>query len=210
MSALSKPPPRSGSTPSPTCASTARRISDPLITLRRSIAICNRPQNGYDVARDSSQFPLPPRCQSLPVPDAYANRRLKACPDRVCVYFDAELIAQPCQRRRHRSRKGPLPGSCGRSRSKADLAPRLSGRADRGRGSPAREPRNRAPHQPPASPTSRSVRIGTDLPGNVIRFDGFATTSRQRSGRWFKLSSTGFLVDGNLTQTQAAKRGSYR
>jgi transposase len=59
------------------------------------------PQNRYDVARTttvraSSQFRITLDANRYSVPAAYAHRRLtvKAYPDRVCVYFDAELIAR--------------------------------------------------------------------------------------------------------------------
>ena len=61
--------------------------------------------NRYDVARTttaraSSQFRITLDANRYSVPAAYAHRRLivKAYPDRVCIYFDAELIA-----RHHRS-----------------------------------------------------------------------------------------------------------
>ena len=57
--------------------------------------------NRYDVARTttaraSSQFRITLDANRYSVPAAYAHRRLtvKAYPDRVCVYFDAELIAR--------------------------------------------------------------------------------------------------------------------
>jgi transposase len=59
------------------------------------------PQNRYDVActttaRASSQFRITLDTNRYSVPAAYAHRRLtvKAYPDRVCIYFDAELIAR--------------------------------------------------------------------------------------------------------------------
>ena len=59
------------------------------------------PQNRYDVARTataraSSQFRITLDANRYSVPAAYAHRRLtvKAYPDRVCIYFDAELIAR--------------------------------------------------------------------------------------------------------------------
>ena len=59
------------------------------------------PQNRYDVARTttahaSSQFRITLDTNRYSVPAAYAHRRLtvKAYPNRVCIYFDAELIAQ--------------------------------------------------------------------------------------------------------------------
>lgn len=59
------------------------------------------PQNRYDVAhtataRASSQFRITLDANHYSVPAAYAHRRLtvKAYPDRVCIYFDAELIAR--------------------------------------------------------------------------------------------------------------------
>jgi transposase len=59
------------------------------------------PQNRYDVARTataraSSQFRITFDANRYSVPAAYAHRRLtvKAYPDRVCIYFDAELIAR--------------------------------------------------------------------------------------------------------------------
>jgi len=59
------------------------------------------PQNRYDVAhtataRASSQFRITFDANRYSVPAAYAHRRLtvKAYPDRVCIYFDAELIAR--------------------------------------------------------------------------------------------------------------------
>jgi transposase len=59
------------------------------------------PQNRYDVARTttaraSSQFRIALDTNRYSVPAAYAHRRLtvKAYPDRVCIYFDAELIAR--------------------------------------------------------------------------------------------------------------------
>jgi transposase len=57
--------------------------------------------NRYDVARTtttiaSSQFRITLDANRYSVPAAYAHRRLtvKAYPDRVCIYFDAELIAR--------------------------------------------------------------------------------------------------------------------
>jgi transposase len=57
--------------------------------------------NPYDVARTSttiasSQFRITLDTNAYSVPCAYAHRRLtlKAYPDRVCIYFDAELIAR--------------------------------------------------------------------------------------------------------------------
>ena len=59
------------------------------------------PQNRYDVARTttaraSSQFRITLDTNRYSVPATYAHRRLtvKAYPDRVCIYFDAELIAR--------------------------------------------------------------------------------------------------------------------
>jgi hypothetical protein len=59
------------------------------------------PKNRYDVActttaRASSQFRITLDTNRYSVPAAYAHRRLtvKAYPDRVCIYFDAELIAR--------------------------------------------------------------------------------------------------------------------
>jgi transposase len=59
------------------------------------------PQKRYDVARTtivraSSQFRITLDANRYSVPAAYAHRRLtvKAYPDRVCIYFDAELIAR--------------------------------------------------------------------------------------------------------------------
>ena len=59
------------------------------------------PQNRYDVActttaRASSQFRITLDTNRYSVPAAYAHRRVtvKAYPDRVCIYFDAELIAR--------------------------------------------------------------------------------------------------------------------
>jgi transposase len=58
-------------------------------------------ENRYDVARTttvraSSQFRITLDTNRYSVPAAYAHRRLtvKAYPDRVCIYFDAELIAR--------------------------------------------------------------------------------------------------------------------
>jgi transposase len=58
-------------------------------------------ENRYDVARAataraSSQFRITLDTNRYSVPAAYAHRRLtvKAYPDRVCIYFDAELIAR--------------------------------------------------------------------------------------------------------------------
>jgi len=58
-------------------------------------------ENRYDVARTataraSSQFRITLDANRYSVPAAYAHRRLivKAYPDRVCIYFDAELIAR--------------------------------------------------------------------------------------------------------------------
>ena len=58
-------------------------------------------ENRYDVARTataraSSQFRITLDANRYSVPAAYAHRRLtvKEYPDRVCVYFDAELIAR--------------------------------------------------------------------------------------------------------------------
>jgi transposase len=58
-------------------------------------------QNRYDVARTattraSSQFRITFDANRYSVPPAYAHRRLtvKAYPDRVCIYFDTELIAR--------------------------------------------------------------------------------------------------------------------
>jgi transposase len=58
-------------------------------------------ENRYDVARTttaraSSQFRITCDANRYSVPAAYAHRRLtlKAYPDRVCIYFDAELIAR--------------------------------------------------------------------------------------------------------------------
>jgi transposase len=58
-------------------------------------------ENRYDVARTataraSSQFRITLDANQYSVPSAYAHRRLtvKAYPDRVCIYFDAELIAR--------------------------------------------------------------------------------------------------------------------
>jgi len=59
------------------------------------------PQNHYDVARTtttiaSSQFRITLDTNRYSVPCAYAHRRLtvKAYPDRICIYFDTELIAR--------------------------------------------------------------------------------------------------------------------
>jgi hypothetical protein len=69
------------------------------------------PQNRYDVActttaRASSQFRITLDTNRYSVPAAYAHRRLtvKAYPDRVCIYFDAELIARH-QRSRAREQR---------------------------------------------------------------------------------------------------------
>jgi len=58
-------------------------------------------ENRYDVARTttaraSSQFRITLDTNRYSVPVAFAHRRLtvKAYPDRVCIYFDAELIAR--------------------------------------------------------------------------------------------------------------------
>ena len=58
-------------------------------------------QNRYDVARTattraSNQFRITFDANRYSVPAAYAHRRLtvKAYPDRVCIYFDTELIAR--------------------------------------------------------------------------------------------------------------------
>jgi transposase len=58
-------------------------------------------QHRYDVARPtttraSSQFRITLDTNRYSVPHAYAHRRLtvKAYPDRVCIYFDTELIAR--------------------------------------------------------------------------------------------------------------------
>jgi transposase len=58
-------------------------------------------ENRYDVARTttaraSSQFRITLDANRYSVPAAYAHRRLtvKAYPDRVCIYFDAALIAR--------------------------------------------------------------------------------------------------------------------
>jgi transposase len=58
-------------------------------------------ENRYDVARTttaraSSQFRIMLDTNRYSVPAAYAHRRVivKAYPDRVCIYFDAELIAR--------------------------------------------------------------------------------------------------------------------
>ena len=87
--------------PSQTCASMAnqRRPVDLLEQERPHLGSLN--PHPYDVAHTStsvasSQFRITLDTDRYSVPAAYAHRRLtiKAYPDRVCVYFDNQLIAR--------------------------------------------------------------------------------------------------------------------
>ena len=113
----STPPHRSGSTPSPTCASTAKRNSAP------SICSCSKasasgtaqpapPTTSLTITSTSvasSQFRITQDTNQYSVPSAYAHRRLtvQAYPDRICIYFDNQLIARhPRRYGRHEDIEG--------------------------------------------------------------------------------------------------------
>ena len=79
----------------------AKRNSDPSICLRKSVRIWDRPTRTPTTLHTStsiasSQFRITLDTNQYSVPAAYAHRRLtvKAYPDRVCIYFDNQLIAR--------------------------------------------------------------------------------------------------------------------
>ena len=99
------------------CASTAKRNSGRSICWRTQERPHLQPLNPppYDVAQTtscvaSSQFRITLDTNHYSVPAAYAHRRVtvKAYPDRVCIYFDNQLIARhPRRYGRHEDIEDP-------------------------------------------------------------------------------------------------------
>ena len=131
-------------------------------------------ENRYDVARTataraSSQFRITLDVNRYSVPSAYAHRRLtvKAYPDRVCIYFDAELIARHARSyARHQDIEDPQHAKgliARRSRAREQrLMLRFSG-ALPGCSGLSRRPRPEAPQRPPPRPQDPGA--GRDLSG---------------------------------------------
>jgi hypothetical protein len=98
------------------CVSTVRPNGDLSICLPKSVLTCDGPTRIPTTLRRtsttiaSSQFRITLDTNHYSVPSSYAHRRLtvKAYPDRVCIYFDNQLIARhPRRYGRHEDIEDP-------------------------------------------------------------------------------------------------------